>query len=277
MSQPASSESTSLLSDVTFAAFQDLVLKHTGIELAESKRSMIVNRFSHRLQILNMDSFDDYINLILTLGHPETVEFIDTITTNLPYFFKVPHHFDVLSSMMLPKLIARRRSAAPLRIWSAGCSSGQEAYSIAITVLDSMGVRDYPVNILCTDIHSKLLEMTQLGRYNTDQLRGLNDTQLNQWFKKTSDGKWQADMSLRKLLVCKKHNLFSPRPIRAGVDVIMCRDVLIYFSPEYQRRVLSNFAEVQTTGSYLFIGHSETLDDFSELYKRVASTVYERL
>ena len=277
MTQSAPSSSTRSLSDGTFSAFQSLVLKHTGIELAESKRSMIINRFTRRLQVLNIDSFDDYIKLIQTPGHPETVDFIDTITTNLTYFFRESHHFDVLGNMVLPKLVANRKSGDPIRIWSAGCSSGQEPYSIAITALDTLDVKEHPVKILCTDIHSKLVNTTQLGKYNTDQLRGLDETQLNHWFKKTSDNMWQADISLRKLLLCKKLNLFGPWPVRAGVDVIMCRNVLIYFSPDYQRRLLSGFAAVQKTGSYLFIGHSETLEDFSKLYKRVANTVYERL
>lgn len=277
MTQSAPSSSMRLISDASFEAFQTLVLKHTGIELAESKRSMIINRFSRRLQVLNIDCFDDYIELIQTPGHPETVEFIDAITTNLTYFFRESHHFEVLESQVFPKLIANRKSADPIRIWSAGCSSGQEPYSIAITALENLDVNEHPVKILCTDIHSKLVQTTQLGKYTTDQLRGLNETQLNHWFKKTNDNKWQADISLRNLLLCKKLNLFGPWPVRSGVDVIMCRNVLIYFSPDYQRRLLSGFAAVQEAGSYLFIGHSETLDDFASLYKRVDNTVYERL
>ena len=263
--------------DETLADFQRLVLKYTGIELAESKRSMIINRFTRRLIALNIDSFEDYIKIISKTGHPEHIEFIDAITTNLTFFFRESQHFDVLGNVVLPRLINEDRSDKPIRIWSAGCSSGQEPYSIAMTIMNTLNVSKIPVKILCTDIHSKLVDTARLGKYNKEQLRGLSRSQIHQWFKETDDNLWQVDSVLRKMLYCKRLNLFGPWPIHRGVDIIMCRNVLIYFNTEYQRRLLSGFASLQDPGSFLFLGHSETLDGFTRMYKRVDNTVYERL
>lgn len=266
-----------LLSDATFTSFQRLVLQHTGIVLAEKKRSMFVNRFSKRLMALNISCYEDYLELISTPGHPETVNFIDTITTNLTYFFREPHHFTFLGENVLPRLAAEKAQVDPIRIWSAGCSSGQEPYSIAITVLNTPAVEAHQVKILSTDIHSKLVTQTSQGIYTRDQLRGLSQENVQQWFDRKGADSWQAKVELRNLLYSKKLNLFGPWPIRTGVDVIMCRNVLIYFSPAYQQKLINGFAAMQQSGSYLFIGHSETLEASSRLYRRVANTVFERV
>ena len=265
------------ISDASFLGFQRLVLELTGIALTEKKRSMIVNRFSRRLVALNISDFDTYLKLVSTPGNPEITNFIDTITTNHTYFFREPHHFDFLGETALPDLIARKNDSDPIRMWSAGCSSGQEPYSIGITVLNSEAVYGSRVKILCTDIHSTLVATTLHGLYDDEELRGLSQENLHKWFSQKSSGKWQASMALRNLLYCKQLNLFSPWPIRAGVDVIMCRNVMIYFDLAYQRKLLNGFAAMQQPGAYLFLGHSENIESASGLYKRVENTVYQRL
>lgn len=264
------------LSDETFATFQKLTLQHTGIQLADNKRSMILTRFARRLSVLGLDNYEAYVKLLCEAGNPEMSEFVDTITTNLTYFFREPHHFEVLKKDVLPSVTLGRNPMSPIRIWSAGCSSGQEPYSIAITAKETPQVGKHPVKILCTDIHTKMVRTTQTGIYNQEALRGLTEEQRNHWFVQVGDSTWQAETALREMLICKQLNLFGPWPVRPGVDVIMCRNVLIYFSPAYQRKLLMGFASVQKPGSYLFIGHSETLDGLSKEYKRVANTVYQR-
>ena len=269
--------SASSMSDRVFEAFQRITLEQTGIELATSKRAMIVNRFSRRLNALNLTSFEDYLQLVSEPGSAEAAEFIDTVTTNLTYFFRESHHFDVLGKVVLPTLAQSKHSHQPIRIWSAGCSSGQEPYSLAITARETEAVKNRNIRILCTDIHSKLVRATQRGSYRSEYLRGLSDERKARWFKQANDGRWQADEDLRSLLICKKLNLFGPWPIKHGVDVIMCRNVLIYFNPSYQHKLLTGFSRMQDAGAYLFLGHSETLEGFKDIYKRVDNTVYERL
>lgn len=264
------------LSDSAFRAFQQFTLEHTGIQLSENKKAMIVTRFGRRLQALSLSSFEDYLELISDPFHPETIEFIDTITTNLTYFFREPHHFELLSNTVLPLLVGTKNSSLPIRIWSAGCSSGQEPYSLAIAALECAETESRSVRILCTDIHTKLVQQTFAGVYTDNELRGLSQQQKDTWFKQCGSGMWQAKSRLRELLICKQLNLFGPWPVKPDIDIIMCRNVLIYFDELRQKKVLTGFADMQSPGAYLFLGHSETLNGFNQLYKRVDNTVYQR-
>ncbi|MFK7995649.1 MAG: protein-glutamate O-methyltransferase CheR [Granulosicoccus sp.] len=270
-------DSLNTMSDEEFRGFQRIALEQTGIELADGKRAMIVNRFSRRLLALGLGGFNEYLELVAQAGHPEASEFIDTVTTNLTYFFREPHHFDVLANLVLPQLAKSLNAPAPIRIWSAGCSAGAEPYSLAIVVRETAEMQDRSVRILCTDIDSKMVQTTQAGIYSEEQMRGLDQARKDRWFSKTPSGYYQANEELRSMLICKQLNLFHAWPIKTGVDIIMCRNVLIYFNPEYRQRLLVNFAEYQTSGSYLFLGHSETLEGFKDVYRRVDNTVYERM
>jgi len=265
------------MSDEVFRGFQRIALEQTGIELADGKRAMIVNRFSRRLGALGLSCFEEYLSLVSEPGHPEGREFIDTVTTNLTYFFREPHHFEVLSETVLPQLAKRINMSTPIRIWSAGCSSGAEPYSLAIVSRESEATSARSVRILCTDIDTKMVESTRLGSYSEEQMRGLDDARRQRWFSKTASGRFQANEELGSMLICKQLNLFDKWPIKPGVDVIMCRNVLIYFNPEYQKKLLKNFALIQRPGSYLFLGHSETLEGFKDCYRRIDNTVYERI
>lgn len=265
------------MSDMVFSAFQRIALEHTGIDIAAGKRAMIINRFSRRLIALGLDSFEQYLALVTQTGHPEIREFIDTITTNLTYFYREAHHFDVLKKTVFPELAIRAESNQPIRIWSSACSSGQEPYSLAITAKETTALDSYKVKILCTDIDSKMVQLTQVGSYDNDQMRGLSQERQEKWFPRSASGRFVADESLRSMLICRQLNLFENWPIKPGVDVIMCRNVLIYFNPAYQKKLLKRFSAIQMPGSYLFLGHSETLDGFERSYERVANTVYVRL
>ena len=265
------------LSDEVFRGFQRIALEQTGIELADSKRAMIANRFSRRLGALGLTCFEEYLGVVSEPGHPEAREFIDTVTTNLTYFFREPHHFEVLSKTVLPQLAKRINMPTPIRIWSAGCSSGAEPYTLAMVAKETPATSERPVRILCTDIDTKMVEATRLGSYSGDQMRGLDDVRRERWFSKTPSGRYQAKEQLGSMLICKQLNLFNTWPIKPGVDVIMCRNVLIYFNPSYQKKLLTNFSQIQSPGGFLFLGHSETLEGFKDSYRRVDNTVYERV
>ncbi|MBX2881349.1 MAG: protein-glutamate O-methyltransferase [Granulosicoccus sp.] len=285
MSQPRRQLPTSLtedeiatsMSDEIFSGFQRITLEQTGIELSEGKRAMIVNRFTRRLMALGLTCFEEYLELVADPANREAREFIDTVTTNLTYFFREAYHFKVLSDMVLPELARRIETSVPIRIWSSACSSGQEPYSLAITVKETEAISNHQVRILCTDIDTKMIAHAQAGKYSQEQLRGLNKSRQDRWFNSQHNGYYTADDALRSMLVCKRLNLFDRWPIREGVDVIVCRNVLIYFNLSYQQKLLRRFAEIQTPGAYLFLGHSETLDGFDHAYRRVDNTVYERI
>ena len=265
------------MKDSTFAEFQRVVLRLTGIKLSQDQRSMIVTRFNRRLNALNISSFEEYLAVVMSSGHPEMTQFINTVTTNLTYFYREPHHFEVLGNKILPQLAEDNKDGKVIRIWSAGCSSGQEPYTIAITAIENLDIKKTPVKILCTDIDSRMVEETRLGQYSKNHLRGLNEEQIEKWLTPTGSNQWQVDAALRSMLICKEMNLFGPWPVRAGVDIIMCRNVLIYFDAIHQRKVLNGFASIQEPGSFLILGHSETFEGISQHYKRVANTVYIRV
>ena len=263
------------LDDETFAEFQRITLETTGIVLADNKRAMITTRFARRLRALDLPDFRSYLELLASPAHPERGMFFDTVTTNLTYFFREPHHFEALTARVLPA-IERRSGGRPVRIWSAGCSHGQEPYSIAIAALESRVPLGRSVRVLCTDIHSRAVGQAREGIYSGEELRGLAPARRDRWFTALPDGRWQASEELRRMLICKELNLFGPWPIRPGVDVVFCRNVLIYFDLEHQRKLVRGFAAIQPPGAHLFLGHSETLRDCDDIYRRVDNTLYER-
>ncbi len=268
------SSSESALDDALFNAFRELTLETTGIQLAASKKAMLVTRLSKRLNALGMTSFKDYLALVSRTDEPERRAFIDAVTTNLTYFFREPHHFEVLQSLLRKR--EAESSTLPIRIWSAGCSSGQEPYSLAISVEESGILKTRQVRILCTDIHSDMARRTSRGSFDESGMRGLSDERRKRWFKQGLDGRWDADESLRSLLICKPLNLFDSWPIKPGVDYIFCRNTLIYFDEHRTQSVLRGFASRQNPGGHLFIGHSERIDGVGDLYRRVDNTAFER-
>lgn len=277
MSSSAVQVDDSGFSDRHFQAFQKLTLESTGIHLGENKRAMLVTRLSRRLRALKLTSYDAYLQILSDRNHSEHLEFIDTVTTNLTYFFREPHHFEILRERALPELLDQRTVQNPVRIWSAGCSAGQEPYSLAITLSELERPTPPPARILCTDIHTKLVAQTQAGIYKDNELRGLDPQHIERFFTHTRDGHWQASRELREHLLCKRLNLFEHWPLRSKVDVIMCRNVLIYFEDPLQQKIIEGFASVQKPGAWLFLGHSETMRHCTHLYQRVENTVFRRL
>lgn len=262
------------LDEALFDDFRALILETTGIQLAESKKAMLITRLSKRLNALGMSSYADYLALVKQPGHAERTAFIDAVTTNLTYFFREPHHFAAVQRLLSePEAIAK---PGPVRIWSAGCSSGQEPYSLAISVAESGILKHRQVRILCTDIHSGMPRLTSHGSFDESGMRGLSDERRDRWFKRGIDGRWVADQALRSLLICKQLNLFDSWPIKPGVDMIFCRNTLIYFDDDRTQQVLRGFASRQNPGAHLFIGHSERIDGVNDLYFRFDNTVFER-
>lgn len=266
------------LNDSDLAGFQALARDVAGIELDETKRLMIYSRFSKRLRALGLSSFSDYLTLVQDRSSGELEHFINTITTNLTYFFRESHHFEFLGSSVAAEVMEQRSLVgSPARIWSAGCSLGAEPYSLAIT-LEEAGYRaltDY--RILCTDIDTDMVEHTAAGRFTRDDTRGLSDDHRREWFEEADSNTFIAREQLRKAMVCKVLNLFGNWPIKPGVDIIFCRNVLIYFNKPAQDQIINGFATLQNSGGFLFLGHSESLRGMGHLYERVSHTVYKRL
>jgi chemotaxis protein methyltransferase CheR len=266
------------LSDREFDEIRRLVREHTGIALAASKRELVYSRLVRRLRRLSLPTFAAYLEL-LGRGEPaELEEFTNAITTNLTSFFREGHHFEFLADTVLPALEERNAGTRRLRIWSAGCSTGEEPYSIAIALREMPGrFRGWDVRILATDVDSQVLAHAQAGEYRVERFEKMADARRGRWFDEARPGILTASAALTSLITFRQLNLMDRWPFKGPFDAIFCRNVVIYFDKETQRGLFERMAEVQREGDHLFIGHSESLFKVCDRYQPIGRTIYRKV
>ena len=274
--------STQQISDREFNEVRALIRKYTGIAMNDTKRQLVCRRLNSRLMSLGMSDYKDYIDLLKS-GDPTEVEvFSNAVTTNLTAFFREKHHFDFLKAQILPEIEAAKGGTAVrrLRIWSAGCSTGEEPYSIAITLRDSMSrLVDWDAKILATDIDSNVLATGKTGVYSKKVLDRIPENFRKRAFKNTLDEKVSSveiSDELRRLITFNRLNLMQPWPMRGPFDVIFCRNVIIYFDKPTQRTLINRYAELLAEGGYLILGHSENLFNVSDRFLLIGKTIYRK-
>ncbi|MDF2182578.1 protein-glutamate O-methyltransferase CheR [Neptuniibacter sp. CAU 1671] len=260
-----------------FVKVKDELYDYAGIVLAEHKMDMAYNRLVRRLRELRLNSFEDYFRYLDQ--HPEEfTQFINALTTNLTAFFRERHHFEFITQRILPELAAK--SQRSLRVWSAGCSLGEEPYSIAITLQDAMLTRGWDMKILATDIDSKVLASAQSGEYSFDRVKALPDATLRKWFlrgKGSRAGQVKVRQPLQDMITFRHLNLMHEWPMKTAFDIIFCRNVMIYFDQATQSRLLNRMASLLTPGGYLFVGHSESLARTTTEFALVGGTTYRKV
>jgi chemotaxis protein methyltransferase CheR len=266
--------------DADFQALRTLVKEMTGINLTESKRELVYGRVSRRLRALSLSSFAAYRRLLESGDGTELVAFCNALTTNLTSFFRESHHFDYLRAAFLaPRLAAARRSER-IRIWSSACSSGEEPYSIAMTVAETIpDWQKWDIKILATDLDSDILARAQRGIYNAERVKGLDPKRLGRFFTESLQGterSYQVAPELAQLITFKQINLMHDLPMSGPLNAIFCRNVVIYFDKETQRGLFARMAKLQRPDDLLFLGHSETLFKVSEDYALIGKTIYRR-
>jgi chemotaxis protein methyltransferase CheR len=263
-----------------FEALRKLVKEITGINLSDQKRELVYGRLARRLRALHLRTFAEYRDLLASDGGREIGELCNAITTNLTSFFRESHHFDYLREQVLQPLVAQRGGQRRIRIWSAGCSTGEEAYSLAMTVIESFPeLRTWDVKILATDLDSDVLAKAQRGIYAADRVRSIGPQRLGRFFveKRGKDAvSYEVSAELTALITFKQLNLMHPLPMKGPLDAIFCRNVVIYFDKDTQRELFSRVATLQRPGDLLFLGHSESLFKVSESYTPIGKTVYRR-
>lgn len=229
-----------------------------GLMIPDSKRAMVQARLARRLAATGHASFESYLDHVEgPEGLAERHRMISALTTNVTSFFREPHHFEILSSRVIPASRTRLREGARVRFWSAGCSTGQEAYSIALSLLREIpDAADRDVRILATDIDRDVLGRARDGVFDETQMRILPSDLRSKYFEATG-GQWRAGAALRALVSFRELNLIEPWPMRSEFDAIFCRNVVIYFSEETQRSLWPRFAGALRPGGHLFLGHSE--------------------
>jgi len=263
-----------------FNALRALVRHHTGINLSEAKRELVYGRLSRRLRMLGLRSFGEYRALLADEPEGrEFVEFCNAITTNLTSFFREAHHFEYLREQVLVPL-ASRPAGQRLRIWSAGCSTGEEPYSIAMTVREAVREPNrHDIKILATDLDSDVLARGRTGAYAEDRIRGLSRARIDRFFREAPQGgaaRFAVTPDLQELITFNQLNLMNELPMRGPFDVIFCRNVVIYFDKDTQRDLFKRYAQVQRPGDILFLGHSESMFKVSDAYTLMGRSIYRR-
>jgi len=266
--------------DRDFNKVRNLVKSHTGISLSDAKKDMVYSRLSRRLRALGIDRFTDYCQLVEAGNDAELVEFTNAITTNLTAFFREDHHFQYLEKTLIPELIKLKQHDKRIRIWSAGCSTGEEPYSIAIAMKESIpNIETWDVKILATDLDSDVLSRAKKGVYNSDRIDGLSSGRKKKWFlngKGGNEGTVRVRPELQALVTFKQLNLLQEWPTKGPFDFMFCRNVVIYFDKETQRVLFDRYANVLNINSHLFIGHSESLFKVSDRFKLLGQTIYKK-
>jgi len=266
--------------DDDFDALRALVRQHTGISLSDAKRELVYGRLSRRLRALGLESFRDYRELLTNdPDGQEIIEFCNAITTNLTAFFRESHHFDYLREHVLEPL-ADRPPGQRVRIWSAGCSTGEEPYSIAMTVKEAVpATQRHDIKILATDLDSDVLAKGRAGVYGQDRMKDMAQARLARFFRENREDsvvRYTANPEIRDLITFNQLNLMTEFPMKGPFDVIFCRNVVIYFDKDTQRGLFRRYAQMQRPGDILFLGHSENIFKVSDDYTLVGRTVYRR-
>src|SRR4051812_26863416 len=264
-------------SNEDFEALRTLVKEVTGIALSDQKRELVYGRLARRLRALNIRTFREYRELLAS-DADEVVQFCNAITTNLTAFFREPHHFDHLREEVLKPLVQRPSASRRFRIWSAACSTGEEPYTLAMTVFEAMGeTRGWDLRILATDLDSDVLGKASRGVYHEDRLRTLSAERKRKFFTPVSSARepsFTINPNLKQLITFKQLNLMHPFPMKGPFDAIVCRNVLIYFDKQTQADLVSRMARLQRPGDLLYLGHSESLFKVSTDYTLISRTIY---
>ena len=263
-----------------FAFIATTLYEDAGIHLPSTKANLVYSRLAKRLRKLGLESFRDYCSFVGSSdGADERAQMIAALTTNVTRFFREPHHFEHLKDRILAPQLKDIRSGQRLRIWSAGCSSGQEPYTIALAILSLLpDARAYNVRILATDINVHVLETARRAIYTADEVRNVPVELRRAWMEQAGSGNVRLDDGPRGLVTLRPLNLVGAWPMSGPFDAVFCRNVLIYFDEKTQMRILNRLTSLIRPGGYLYLGHSERLVGPAEaLFKIDGTTVYRKL
>ncbi|MCX7082488.1 MAG: chemotaxis protein CheR [Methylococcales bacterium] len=262
-----------LFTQSEFERIRTLLYQHSGIKLNDSKKDMVYSRLGRRLRATGMKSFQEYLELVEQDEGNEWEAFINSLTTNLTAFFREPHHFPLLKEHVLS---LRKK---PLRLWCSAASTGEEPYTMAMTMIDAFGSYKPPVEIIATDIDTNVLTKARAGIYSLERVEKLPPETLKRFFLKgtgKNNGFVQVRKELRDLISFRTLNLLDEQwPINGTFDVIFCRNVMIYFDKDTQYKILKRFAPMLESHGLLFAGHSESLHHAADFFKLRGNTIYE--
>lgn len=275
-------EQTNQMTDLEFKRFCDLIYQNSGIHLNENKKELVNSRLAMILRERNFLTYTDYYKTIKndTTGQ-ELVLLLDAITTNQTYFFRENDHFIFLKENILPELTNDKKLINKITIWSAGCSSGEEPYSLALTLKEyfSNSSTQWDTNILATDLSTRMLKKAESGIYHESEFDKVPEHLIKIYFQ-YGTGKWKYHLrvkkELRNMINFRRMNLLDSLRQTDRFDIIFCRNVLIYFDLETIQKVISLFNERLNSKGYLIVGHSESLSNVKHNFKYIKPTIYKK-
>lgn len=266
-----------VISTDEFDRIAAILHKESGIRIPQSKAAMVFARLSKRVRALGLENLHDYCNLVSdSSGVSERKNMVYALTTNVTKFFREPHHFDHFGAHFASELAPRLRKGNAIRIWSAGCSTGQEPFSIAAVALANMAdAWRYDFKILATDLDENVLNVGRAGRYRTNEIDTLAPEH-RPFFSPSGDGFVTCSDELRRLVTFKTLNLVDKWPMRVSFDAVFCRNVVIYFDETTQTNLWPRFAGQLCANGFLYIGHSERVSGSARaLFDPVGVTIYQ--
>lgn len=272
------------MDDKVFQRFRDLVYSRSGINLGPAKKSLVCARVAKRLRILNLENYSEYLEYLAEdSSGEEVVQLLDVISTNVTSFFREPEHFKVLNELFSQWIQAGQNR---IRIWSCACSTGEEPYTIAVSLLDKMkdmGISPNRVDIriLATDISTTVLNKCRAGRYQQDKTKGLSKMQLNRYFdlrRDSSVAEYVVKPELKTMVLVRRLNLSRPPfPMKGPMDAVFCRNVMIYFDNDVRMALLSDIYRLLKPDGLLFVGHAESLAGMMmKQFRNVRPSVYKK-
>ena len=273
------------LSDSEFAELVKIIYDKTRIQMSNHKRALVTSRLSKRLRALHMDSFREYIEFVKNAKDEELTNFVNAVTTNKTDFFRENKHFEYMKSTFLPDWEKNFKAGKVknLRIWSAACSTGEEPYTIQMTLHEyfSSNYDKYDIKVLASDIDTNVLAHGRAGIYREESVEPIQDNILRKYFLKGAgdkEGLYKVKDILKKNLFFRQLNFKDEDfDIHTQFDLIFCRNVIIYFDKDFQKELFNKFYRYLKDDSLVFIGHSETLFGVSDKFKYVASNIYKKI
>jgi len=265
-------------SDAEYDELRALIERRVGIALSGGKRDLVYSRVSRRLRARELSSFAEYLSLLRQGDEQELSELVNAMTTNVTQFFREDHHFQYLRDSFFPEMKKHKAANRVIRIWSAGCSSGEEPYSIAIMLAEFLAHNPgWKAEVWATDVDGNILETARAGVYPMERLKQVSSERLRRYFLKGSgpnEGKARVGRELRDLVHFERVNLIEPWPKVEPFDAIFCRNVIIYFDRDHKAQVVDGFADFLRPRAHLFLGHSESLHGLSQRYELIGRTIY---
>lgn len=267
------------VSDQEFARFQSLIYRETGIYLSPVKRPLLAGRLCKRLRSLRLSGFREYYKLVES-DNAEKEQMINCICTNETHFFREKRHFEFLESQVFPRwkaLASEGRRSRCIQVWSAGCSTGEEPYSLAMFLLDHFSLGNWQIEILATDISTRVLARAEAGMWPISKLEELPENYVTRYMLKGTgkyEGMMKAGPELQSRISFQRLNLNADTYPRLRFDLVFCCNVLIYFDADSKKRVLDRIVGHLTPTGYLMLGHAETLNGITDCLRPVAPTIY---